>query len=363
MAEGVGRIVDGGDYGDSYNYGPPAADALVDRPRSVSVSRESDGPVLGRLIVSRAYDWPRGVMPDGSARADELEPTEVRTEVELRAGEPFVRVGVSFGNRSSDHRVRFHAPLPRPAAVSHAEGQFAVVERAPTGEGGYHEEPLGTYPAHGWVDAGGLAILLEHLTEYELTDDGEMAITVLRSIGLISRNANPYRQDPAGPEMPIPNAQMHGPWRMRFALMPHAGDWSDGGVADAAERHRHPFVAFGGLGVADEAWPPVGAGSEGLALEGRDVVLSSLRRRDAGWLEARVVNLSNGGRAAALRGGITEAREASLRGEAGKPLAVDDETLRLELRAAEIRTVQLRRRETATRRPLVLDASGPRQGV
>ena len=362
VAEGVGRIADGGDFGDSYNYGPPAIDAIVDRPRSVSVSLESDGPVLGRLMLTRAYDWPRGVRPDGSARSDEMEATEVRTEVELRAGEPFVRVGISFDNRSSDHRVRFHAPLPRPAAGSHAEGQFAVVERAPTGEGGYREEPLGTYPAHGWVDAGGMCVLLEHLAEYELAEDGgELAITVLRSIGLISRNANPYRQDPAGPEMPIPNAQMHGPWRMRFALMPHAGDWSDGRIVDVAERHRHPFVTFGGLGVADASWPPDGAGSDGLDLEGRDIALSSLRRRDDGWLEARLVNLSTVRRSAALRGGIVEARGASLRGEAGDALSVDDGTLRLELRPAEIRTVQFRRRETATGRAMVLDATGPRR--
>jgi alpha-mannosidase len=361
VAAGIGRIVDGGDFGDSYNHAPPATDALVDRPRSVLVSNEAAGPVLGRLVIHRTYEWPRGVQPDGSARTAETEPAEVRTDVELRAGEPFVRIGVAFVNAADDHRVRFHAPLPRTAATTHAEGQFAVVERAPVGEGGYGEEPLGTYPAHGWVDAGGLAVLLEHLTEYELTDDGrELALTVLRSIGLLSRHANPYRQDPAGPQMPIPNAQMRGPWLMRFALMPHAGDWSDGAVADAAERHRHAFVTVGGLGASDAPWPPPGAGADSLSLEGRDVVLTSLRRRDDGWLEARITNLAGVGRSALLRGGITEARVASLRGEPGGPLAVIDGSLALELRPAEIRTVQLRRREMVTGRPRVLDAIGPR---
>jgi hypothetical protein len=41
-------------------------------------------------------------------------------------------------------------------------------------------------------------------------------------------------------------------------------------------------------------------------------------------------------------------------------MAVSDGSLPLELRPAEIRTVQLRRRETATGRPRVLDAIGPR---
>jgi alpha-mannosidase len=360
---GAGRIVDGGDYGDSYNYAPPAADTLVDEPSSVSVSMEADGPVISRLRISRTYDWPRGVVHDGSARAADVEPTDVVTTVELRAGEPFARLAVSFINHSDDHRVRFHVPLPRRADRSHAEGQFAVVERGLTGEGGYREEPLATFPAHGWVEAGGLGVLLDHIVEYELVDGGaEMALTLLRSTGLISRNDNPYRQDPAGPEMAIPGAQMHGRHQVKVALFPHAGEWTDGGVADAAEGYRHPFCWTPGVGAADASWPPPLAGDEGLVLEGDQVALSSLRRRSDGWLEARVVNLATDPRTAVVRG-LTDAREASLRGEPGETLAVADGAVHLDLRPAEIRTIQLRRRETAARKPDVLDASGPRQSA
>ncbi|MDQ3690152.1 MAG: alpha-mannosidase, partial [Chloroflexota bacterium] len=35
VADGVGRMMDGGDFGDSYNYGPPASDVIVDTPSSV----------------------------------------------------------------------------------------------------------------------------------------------------------------------------------------------------------------------------------------------------------------------------------------------------------------------------------------
>jgi mannosylglycerate hydrolase len=363
-ARGIGRIVDGGDFGDSYNYGPPAADAVVDQPTTVSVSTEADGPVCSRLRIVRTFDWPRGVLADGSARSADAEQTEVVTTVELRAGEPFARIAVAFVNHSDDHRVRFHAALPKRAERSHAEGQFAVVERGLTGEGGYREEPLATFPAHGWVDAGGLAVLADHVVEYELTDAGaEIAITLLRSTGLISRNDNPYRQDPAGPEMAIPGGQMRGPHQVKFALYPHAGDWADGGVVDAAERYRHPFVWSPGGAATDAAWPPALAGDDGMALDGDEVVLSSLRRRDGGWLEARIVNLATDSRTAVMRGGLTDAREASLRGEPGDVLQVADGSVGLELRPAEIRTLQLRRRETALGRPDVLDASGPRQSA
>ena len=80
-------------------------------------------------------------------------------------------------------------------------------------EGGHGEVPLPTYPARGFVHAEGVSLLFDHIAEYELIDDGrELAITVLRSFGLISRNANPYREDPAGPEVPVPDAQRIGPW-------------------------------------------------------------------------------------------------------------------------------------------------------
>ena len=365
VIDGAGRIVDGGDFGDAYNYGPPATDAAVGAAASVSVHAQLDGPVRGRLSVSRSYAWPAGMLGDGSARTPETADTEVVMQVELRANEPFVRIDLAFDNRSNDHRVRFHAPLPRAADTSHAEGQFAVVERGMSPEGGYREEPVPTFPAHGWVDAGGLAILLDHLTEYELTDGGrELAVTVLRSTGLISRNDNPYRMDPAGPEIAIPNGQMRGPWRMGFALHPHAGGWADGGVADAAERYRHPFLTWPGGAPRDATWPPQQAGDDALELKGADVALSSLRRRDDEWLEARVVNLAGDRRPVILAGGLVAAREATLRGVAGESLPVEaDGSLVLELGPAEIRTVQLRRRETALGRAEVLDTAGPRQSA
>ena len=149
--------------------------------------------------------------------------------VELRAGEPYVRLHVEFDNRCADHRVRLHVPLPQRSALSHAEGQFAVVTRGLTAEGGCGEEPLPTFPASGWVAAGGVAALLEHVTEYELVEEGgELALTLLRSIGYLSRNRHALRPEPAGPQLPTPAAQSRGLRSVSLALMPYSGTWSAG---------------------------------------------------------------------------------------------------------------------------------------
>ena len=267
--------------------------------------------------------------------------------LELRAGEPFVRVRLAFENPSTDHRLRFHVPLAAAASGSAAEGQFAVVDRGLVSEGGYGEVPLPTFPARGFVDAGGVAALLDHVTEYEIVEGRELALTVLRSIGLISRNVNPYRAEPAGPESAIPDAQGRGPRSISFALYPHAGSWSDAGVVHQMERYQHPFRQVAGTGrskLAAREW-------RGIELLGDGVVLSSLRRTGE-WIALRLVCEHPRGRTATLRGDFEDARDADILGHPGAPLDVDGGELRIHLAPWEIRTLLVRTAAAGHSRPI-----------
>ena len=289
----LGRIVAGRDVGDTYNYAPPGDDVLVDEPEQVSTEIVEAGPVLGKLEIARTYRW------QGT-------PVDLLTSVELRAGEPFYRLRFSWDNRLSDHRVRFHLTLPERAEHSLAEGQFAFVQRGLVAEGGYGEVPLPTFPARGLVVAGGIAVLLDHVMEYELVDEGrELALTLLRSVGLISRNVHPYRENPAGPEFPVPDAQLHGPWSVGFAVLP---DPYREDTLGAMERYQHDFLVAGGRSDEDSRLRE----QAGLELEGHGVVLSALRRTGPG-LEARVVNESPRQRTAALAGQAVELRPWEIR--------------------------------------------------
>ena len=179
-----------------------------------------------------------------------------------------------------------------------------------------------------------MAALLEHVTEYEVTG-GELAITLLRSVGYLSRNRHALRPEPAGPQLPTPAAQSRGLRSVSLALMPCGGSWA--AVPEAAERFRHDLVTVAGTG--DPALP-LPAPAAGLAVEGDGVVMTSLRARDD-WKELRVVALSDEPAQAVVRGGFTRARRADLRGRPGEELEVADGTLRLPLGAWEIATVML----------------------
>lgn len=337
------RLVETGDVGDTYNYAPPARDLMVSEPIVVEAVALLTGPLVASVLLRRVYRWPMwGEMIDGAperpapSRSEDAEEVVVDTLVELRAGEPFVRLRISFDNRCEDHRVRLHVPLPWRAGYSLADGQFAVVRRELTAEGGCGETPTPTFPASGWVVAGGVGALLQHTSEYELVDEGdELAITLMRSAGYLSRNHNPLRPEPAGPEIPTPAAQSRGPHTVALALMPFMGPWRR--VQEAAEVYRHDLLVVPGLGDPTLDLP---APVAGLSVTGEDVWMTSLRTRD-GWQELRLVALTSEPTTAHVEGRFTQARLADLRGRPGEPLEVTEGRFELPLQPWEIATVQL----------------------
>ena len=102
---GYGRLVDGGDLGDSYNYSPPRQDSFVDTPLAVTVRVDERGPVRARVRITATYDWPDHV--DGSSQA---RVGGHRVDVAHRRGGP-------GGRRHRAGRDRLRQPEWRPPAA------------------------------------------------------------------------------------------------------------------------------------------------------------------------------------------------------------------------------------------------------
>jgi mannosylglycerate hydrolase len=327
---GFGRLFDGGDLGDSYNYSPPRDDRLVDAPESVTLRLGEPGPVRASASVTARYRWPDHVDGHSQARTGE-HLVEVVTTIELRADERGVRVTTSFVNPARDHRLRVHLPLPHPAGSSEAECAFALVRRGLTAEGRPDERGVPTFPAHRFVRAGGLTVVHDGVTEYELVDIDDsftpaaartIALTVLRSTGMLSRLGMAYRPFPAGPLTPVDGLQLVGR-RVTFRYALTTAEVDPWALADDVLLPLEVVMAPGG------GWR-TGEGS-GLFVDGAEV---SAVRREAGLLEVRVFN--PGPEPATVRFGARTGWLVDLRGRPTEPFDGS-----FELRPHGIATVRL----------------------
>jgi hypothetical protein len=242
------------DIGDLYNF-CYAEEGQVPAPPD---SLEADGHVI-------VASWPG---------------LQVHLRAVRRAGEPFIRLEGVIENRRPDHRLRLHIRLPQPVTGSLAGSPFELVERPVAGEGGDVEAPSATWPARGVVAAAGVAVLHEGVFEYEIVEGRELAVTLLRCVGTISRPTIATRPWAAGPEVKTPEAQMLG--ETAFAVGVQAGTARED-LPATWEAFALPLRLAGAVGGGP-------LHTTGTLLElGGEGALSSIRRRD-GAVEVRLWN-------------------------------------------------------------------------
>jgi alpha-mannosidase len=242
------------------------------------------------VAIDSTYGWPRraeGNERSCTSRSDERVRVAVRTTLELRPDERFVRVRTEFDNQCDDHRLRVHFPLPATVHGSDAECAFAVVPRGLTAEGGELEYGLPTFVSRRFVDASdgvvGLALLHDGLLEYEVVAEGtELALTLMRAVGYLSRSEPSLRPNPAGPVDPVRGAQMRGPNVCDYAVLPHRGDWRTADLYAEADAFLVPLERARASVATSRGLPATGT-----ALEVNGAEVSAVTR-DAGGLVVRV---------------------------------------------------------------------------
>ena len=130
-------------------------------------------------------------------------------------------------------------------------------------------------------------MLHDGLLEYELVDEGrELALTLLRATGYLSRAGISYRPNPAGPLDPLEGPQLQRRLAMEYALLPHRGTWEDADLHARADEVLVPLERVRGGGVSGASRPVTG---QPLRVVGG--VISSVLR-EPGGLVVRVYNPS-----------------------------------------------------------------------
>jgi len=223
---------DVGDAGDLYTHSPigkPVTSAWFAGARTVH-----RGPLRGELEArwrmripakARLAEQP---LERPAARGGRHVEIEIVVRLTLDAGAPCVRVSVQGENRAHDHRLRIVFRTGLVDAFVHADAAFGVVPRValvvPADEQSAERVPR-TAPLHRYVSLfgndRGVTLFSDGLAEYEATAGGEVAITLVRAVGELSRADLPERPGHAGWPVSTPEAQSAGDFAASFALLPH----------------------------------------------------------------------------------------------------------------------------------------------
>jgi mannosylglycerate hydrolase len=258
---GLFGIEDAIDRGDSYDCDPdPVRDIRV---RFVTVVRTRHESGIERLRVDRELD------AIGT----------LTVEACVAPGVPFVRCEVVLDNRAPDHRLRLRFPTGTAVDEFDAATTFDTARRStvPIDDTSWVHPATRTFPQQGWIAANSLVVGAPGLPEAEVTPEGEMLVTLVRSVGALARIKLRTRPEPAGPEMMTPGAQTQGRVAATLTLARTAAD------ARAAE--------IGIRGVLGGDAPLMDADASLLELDSQHCMVSACKpAQDGERIVVRVLN-------------------------------------------------------------------------
>ncbi|UCH03386.1 MAG: hypothetical protein JSW05_07240, partial [Candidatus Thorarchaeota archaeon] len=238
------------DVGDSYDYCPAESSVTirsagvknlrtsVESYRHDTEDAEADtkhelAGLVGRLRIDGTLVLPESATVDSRGRSKELVECDFYHELTLFAESPILHITTGFENEAQDHRLRILFPSNTGAKTSSADSMFDVIERPATPEDGedWKQPAASTCPLRSFVSVSsnerGLTIATKGLLEFELLEQrgGTLALTLLRSVGWLSRITMKSRPEAAGPILEIPGAQCLGSHKFDYAIIPHSGRW------------------------------------------------------------------------------------------------------------------------------------------
>ncbi|MGP0070264.1 MAG: alpha-mannosidase [Isosphaeraceae bacterium] len=271
------------------------------------------GPVLSEFQVAR---------PFGSGR--------FATTVRLYKGLRRIKITTRLVNKEKYVRYQVLFPTTIFGGKNTHEIPFGAIERPEAIE----------FPAQNWVDHGdgrrGLALLNIGLPG-NLSTGGTMMISLLRAHTLGAYGFGGGYE----PGMSSETGFQLGQERVvRYAMVPHAGDWRAARVFRDGLEFNHPLICRKVLphaGTLPARWGM-------LEVSSPDVVVSALKPARDGAAVLRVYEAAGrpaSGVKIALHAKVASARMANLLEDAEGELKVEGDTVAIDLRPFEIKTIRL----------------------
>ncbi len=211
-----------------------------------------------------------------------------------------------------------------------------------------HEIPFGAtgrpagieFPAQNWIDYGngqqGLALLNRGLPGNNVAD-GTMMLSLLRSTQIVAYGFGGGYEPGMSSDTGF---ELGKKFAFDYALVPHMGNWSEAAVYRQGLEFNQPLLCYTVASHAGELPQRQGL----LDVSAPNVIVSALKPGPGGSAVLRVYEASGKQTHATVRmsAHVLGAQEVNLMEDPGTDLAVTNDTLELDMRPFEIKTIKLR---------------------
>ncbi|MCF2137753.1 MAG: hypothetical protein K9W43_11030 [Candidatus Thorarchaeota archaeon] len=345
---------DFGDRGDEYTFGR----VLPEKAKVKRVKREItiNGPAVAEIRQEMDLEVFAGLDEQREKRTGKVE-LRIDTRFRFYSEDRRIDITTRLTNLARDHRLRICFDLPFRSEVTQTATHFGYIERQGDPEkipapdeldrthSSYPEMPSGVQPQKRFIrvedpkGTDGITIFNKGMPEVELVDGHRIALTMIRSVGWLSRSDFPERPIHAGPAEETPGAQELGAeYEFHYGLVIHSKDQPITLSADYADSSAEEVLSISL--EKKEADPsllePI------ITVDNPAVRVSSLRVRE-GAILATFYNLTPEPQRAsiALASKISEARSVQIDGSTLTEIPIENNTILLDFAPREIKMCRL----------------------
>lgn len=248
--DGLGRIESSLDCGDSYNFAPAVNDrfSIARRIGDVQTRQHSS---YSEMVSKLELVQPESLSADRKSGCEKEVISTGELTIKLYNDSDFIDINLNWNNQAQDHRLSMHFPTGEELTSTSADSAFEVVTRPVTYQDNQRvlankEAKVSVNPSQSFVAGGELQITHAGVPEYRVMkgESDELALTLLRSVGWLSRRDFSTRGNGAGPDLPTPEAQCLGEHAYQLRL--HIGSANAEVLCQRAEQVRYaPFLVKG----------------------------------------------------------------------------------------------------------------------
>ncbi|MHA1587754.1 MAG: glycoside hydrolase family 38 C-terminal domain-containing protein, partial [Candidatus Thorarchaeota archaeon] len=341
---------DFGDRGDVYTFGRVEPENV--KVKNVKRFIMSNGPVMAEIRQTMVLELFETLDDSREKRVGKAE-IPIESTFRFYLDTPRIEIITKLTNTAKDHRLRICFDLPFSSEFTQTATHLGCVTRRADAErvpdaaehertkSTYAEMPSGIQPQKRFIrieneeSGDAITVFNKGMPEVELVDRKRIAITLVRSVGWLSRSDYPERPIHAGPPEETQGAQEIGTdYEYRYGLLLHSANDPLYMSAEHGEAGSQEVIAI----VLDQAEPNASLLEPIIELSNPNIRISSLRVRNSSVM-ATMFNLKNNDEVTEMKviGRATNVTEVRIDGTTLREHSVDESKVTLRFSPREIK--------------------------